>query len=150
MTGRRLRILFAILVALASRAPLALADAAKDAKANAKATAPAPATTAKGEKPIQTLEDLPRDARMALFDAQGLMEKGQNDKAVDVLAKYVKDHEKKDDNFLVRYQYASMLVQVDKRAEALKQYERAVQLEPRYDDGWLGLGETAYGLGDFK
>jgi tetratricopeptide (TPR) repeat protein len=25
-----------------------------------------------------------------------------------------------------------------------------VQLEPRYDDGWLGLGETAYGLGDFK
>jgi tetratricopeptide (TPR) repeat protein len=145
MNMRTLGILFVIIVALAPRAPLALADGEK---AGSKADAKAP--SARTEKPIQTLEDLPRDARLALFDAQQLMEKGQNDKAVEALAKYVKNHEGKDDNFLVRYQYASMLVQADKRADALQEYERVVQLEPRYDDGWLGLGETAYGLGDFK
>lgn len=148
---RTLRILFVILMALALRSPLALAggdDA--DNKAAAKAGTQAPSSSSKTEKPIQTLEDLPRDARMALFDAQQHMEKGENDKAVESLAKYIKGHDKKDDNFLVRYQYASMLVQVNKREEALKEYERVVELEPRYDDGWLGLGETAYGLGDFK
>jgi predicted Zn-dependent protease len=101
------------------------------------------------EKPVATLEDLPRDAKLALFEAQTLLEKGESEKAVEQLGKYVKSHEKKDDSFLVRYQYASMLVQVDRRAEALAEYERVVQLEPRYDAGWMGLGETAYGLGDF-
>ncbi len=142
MTTRILRILFAILVTLASRAPLSLAaDAGKEAaKASAKA---------KEEKPVETLEDLPRDARLVLFEAQQHLEKGENDKAVESLAKYIKSHQK-DAHFLVHYQYASMLVQVDKRAEALKEYERVVALEPRYDEGWLGLGETAYGMGDFK
>jgi tetratricopeptide (TPR) repeat protein len=140
MTMRMLRIIFTIVLALGARAPIALAADAK-AKATPKAAE---------EKPIQTLEDLPREARLALFEAQQHMEKGENDKAVEGLGKYVKAHEKKDDNFVVRYQYATMLVQVDKRAEALKEYERAVELEPRYADGWLGLGETAYGMNDFK
>lgn len=136
---RNLRILFAILVALSDRASFALA--AEKPKA--------PATTAKVEKPIETLEDLPRDARMTLFEAQQHMEKGENDKAVESLTKYIKGHQK-DAHFLVRYQYAGMLVQVDKRAEAVKEYEKVVALERRYDEGWLALGETAYGLGDFK
>jgi tetratricopeptide (TPR) repeat protein len=137
-----LRILFAILIALASRAPMALAaDAGKDA---AKAS-----TKAQEVKPVETLEDLPRDARLALFEAQQHLEKGENDKAVAGLAKYIKSHQQ-DAHFLVHYQYASMLVQVDKREDALKEYERVVAIEPRYDEGWLGLGETAYGLGDFK
>ena len=139
MTMRSLNILFAILVVLAARAPFALAGEKPKAAA----------TTAKVEKPIETLEDLPRDARMALFEAQQHMEKGENDKAVESLAKYIKAHQK-DAHFLVRYQYAGMLVQVDKRAEAVKEYEKVVALEPRYDEGWLALGETAYGLGDFK
>jgi tetratricopeptide (TPR) repeat protein len=139
MTMRTLNILFAILFALAARAPFALAGEKPKA----------PATTAKVEKPIETLEDLPREARMALFEAQQHMEKGENDKAVESLAKYIKGHQK-DPHFLVRYQYAGMLVQVDKRAEAVKEYEKVVALEPRYDEGWLALGETAYGLGDFK
>jgi tetratricopeptide (TPR) repeat protein len=101
------------------------------------------------QKPIQTMEDLPRDAKLALFEAQTLLEKGENAKAVETLGKYVRSHEKKDDNFLVRYQYATMLVQVDRREDALKEYERVVKLEPRYDAGWLGLGETAYGLGHY-
>jgi tetratricopeptide (TPR) repeat protein len=147
MTLRRLRILFAILVALALRTPLALADGDH---AGSRGGNHAPAASPNNTKPIQTLDDLPREARMALFDAQQHLEKGENALAVESLGKYVKSHEKKDDNFLVRYQYASMLVQVDRRADALKEYQRVVELEPRYDDGWLGLGETAYGLGDFK
>jgi predicted Zn-dependent protease len=104
---------------------------------------------AAGTKPIETIENLPRDARLALFEAQTLLETGEAAKAVEQLGKYVKSHEKKDDRFLVRYQYASMLVQVDRREDALKEYERVVQLEPRYDAGWMGLGETAYGLGQY-
>ncbi len=106
-------------------------------------------TNAPAEKPIDTLESLPRDAKLALFEAQSLLEKGESEKAVEQLGKYVRAHEKKDDRFLVRYQYASMLVQVDKREAALKEYERVTQLEPRYDAGWMGLGETAYAFGQY-
>lgn len=106
-------------------------------------------SAAKTEKPMQTMEDLPRDAKLALFEAQQLLEKGEDNKAVETLGKYVRSHEKKDDNFLVRYQYATMLAQVDRREDALKEYQRVVKLEPRYDAGWLGLGETAYGLGQY-
>lgn len=99
---------------------------------------------------IGSIESLPRDAKLVLLDAQQQLEAGNSEKAVKILEKYVNDHAKKDDSYLMRYQYASMLVQVDKRAEALAQYEKVVALEPRYDAGWLGLGETAYGLGEFK
>jgi predicted Zn-dependent protease len=102
------------------------------------------------EKPVETLEDLPRDAKLALFEAQSLLEKGETEKAVDQLGRYVRAHAKKDDRFLVRYQYASMLVQVDRREDAMAEYEHVVQLEPRYDAGWLGLGETAYSLGRYE
>lgn len=102
------------------------------------------------QKSVATLEELSRDAKLALFEAQSLLEKGETEKAVEQLGKYVRSHEKKDDQFLVRYQYASMLVQVDRREEALVQYEKVVQLEPRYDAGWMGLGETAYGLGQYE
>jgi predicted Zn-dependent protease len=110
-----------------------------------------PAAQPAGEaKPIDTIETLPRDAKLALFEAQTLLEQGQSEKAVEQLGKYIRSHEKKDDLFLVRYQYASMLVQVDRREDALKEYERVVTLEPRYDAGWMGLGETAYGLGQYE
>ncbi len=104
---------------------------------------------AKNEVKLGSVEALPRDAKLALYDAQQQLEAGNSEKAVDILAKYVNDHAKKDDNYLMRYNYASMLVQVDRREDALVQYQRSVALEPRYDAGWLGLGETAYGLGQF-
>jgi predicted Zn-dependent protease len=110
----------------------------------------APTVWSADPKPIATIEDLPRDARLALFEAQQQLEAGNSVKATETLAKWIREHEKKDDSFLMRYHYASMLVQIDRREDAIKQYERVVALEPRYDSGWLGLGETAYGLGDFK
>ena len=108
------------------------------------------AIAAEEEPKIGSIELLPRDAKLVLLDAQQQLEAGNAEKAVKILEKYVNDHAKKDDSYLMRYQYASMLVQVDKREEALAQYEKVVALEPRYDAGWLGLGETAYGLGQFK
>ena len=102
------------------------------------------------EPKIGSIETLPREAKLALLEAQQQLEAGSSEKAVKILEKYVNDHAKKDDSYLMRYHYASMLVQVDKREEALAQYEKVVALEPRYDAGWLGLGETAYGLGQFK
>jgi predicted Zn-dependent protease len=101
-------------------------------------------------KPLGSLDDLPREAKLALFEAQTQFEGGDSQKAVEILEKYVRDHAKKDDSYVMRYQYASMLVQVDRREEALAEYERVVALEPRYDAGWLGLGETAYGLGQYQ
>jgi tetratricopeptide (TPR) repeat protein len=100
-------------------------------------------------KPVETIDDLPRDARLALYEAQVFMEEGKVEKAAEVLEKYVRKTEKKDDRFLMRYHLASVLVQVDRREEALAEYERAVALEPRYGPAWLGLGETAYGLGRY-
>ena len=109
-----------------------------------------PARSAGEQPPMQTMETLPRDARLALYNAQQHLEKGEIDKAVDDLAKYVRDHEKKDDSYLMHYQLAGMLMQADRRDEALAQYERTVALEPRYAPGWIGVGETAYGLGNYK
>ncbi len=106
--------------------------------------------TAAEEPKIGSVETLPRDAKIALLEAQTQLESGHSEKAVDILEKYVRAHEKKDDHYLMRYHYASMLVQVDRRDEALVQYEKAVALEPRYDAAWLGLGETAYGLGQYQ
>jgi predicted Zn-dependent protease len=102
------------------------------------------------EPRLGSVETLPRDAKLALFEAQQQLEGGNSEKAVETLGKYVRDHAKKDDNYLMRYHYASMLVQVDRREEALAEYEKVVALEPRYDAGWLGLGETAYGLGQYQ
>jgi tetratricopeptide (TPR) repeat protein len=113
--------------------------------------AAAPARSAEPQPPMATMETLPRDARLALFNAQQHLEKGEIDKAADELAKYVRDHDKKkDDSFLMHYQLAGMLVQADRRDEALAQYERCVVLEPRYAPGWIGVGETAYGLANYK
>lgn len=109
-----------------------------------------PSGAAEAPKPVGSIDDLPREAKLALFEAQQQLEGGQSEKAVEILEKYVNGHAKKDDSFLMRYQYASMLVQVDRREDALLQYQRVVALEPRYDDGWLGLGETAYGLGQYQ
>jgi tetratricopeptide (TPR) repeat protein len=101
------------------------------------------------EKPIETIDDLPRDARLALYEAQVFMEEGEIEKSVEVLEKYVQRNEKTDDRFLMRFHLAGMLVQVDRREDALVQYQRAVELEPRYGPAWLGLGETTYGLGHY-
>jgi predicted Zn-dependent protease len=102
------------------------------------------------EPRIGSVETLPREAKLALLEAQQQLEAGTPEKAVEILARYVNAHAKKDDNYLMRYHYASMLVQADRRGDALAQYEKVVALEPKYDAGWLGLGETAYGLGQFK
>ncbi|HEU4365215.1 MAG TPA: tetratricopeptide repeat protein [Candidatus Krumholzibacteria bacterium] len=100
-------------------------------------------------RPVETIGDLPRDARLALYEAQVLMEEGKIEQSAAVIEKYVRKTEKKDDRFFMRYHLASVLAQVDRREEALAQYERAVALEPRYGPAWLGLGETAYGLGNY-
>ena len=133
-----------LLISLLCLALVAPAVSAADEKEPA--AAPKPGEPA----PIETIENLPRDAKLALFEAQTLLEKGESEKAVEQLGKYIRSHEKKDDRFLVRYQYASMLVQIDRREDALTEYERVVKLEPRYDAGWMGLGETAYGLGQYE
>ena len=101
------------------------------------------------DRPVETIEDLPRDARLALYEAQQFMEEGELDKSAEVLEKYVRKNENKDDRFLMHYHLAAVLVQVDRREDALAEYERAVALEPRYAPAWMGLGETAYGLGKY-
>jgi tetratricopeptide (TPR) repeat protein len=100
-------------------------------------------------KPVETEEDLPRDARLALYEAQQDLDAGDATKSAATIEKYVKDHEKKDDRFLMHYHLAGVLTQVDRRDDALEHYERAVALEPRYAPAWLGLGETAYGLANY-
>jgi predicted Zn-dependent protease len=98
------------------------------------------------QKPMATVEDLPRDARLALYEAQVKIEEGKLDRAADILARWAAEHEQKDDSYLIRYQLAGLYAQIDRPEDALVNFERTVALEPRYAAGWIGVGETAYRL----
>jgi cytochrome c-type biogenesis protein CcmH/NrfG len=117
----------AILIAAAIPVPRAAADDKKD--------------------PIDTIEDVPRRQRLALFKAQERKSKDDFEGAARVLGDYVKDNDEV--HFLVHYNYGNTLLAVDRPEEALVQYRAAVAQEPRFWQGWLNLGETAYNLGHY-
>jgi tetratricopeptide (TPR) repeat protein len=96
------------------------------------------------ERPVETMEDVPRKGRLALFKAQEKKSKGDFEGAAEILGKFV---EKNDDvHFLIHYNYGNTLLSIDNPEEALQQYQASVDLEPRFWQGWLNLGETAYNL----
>ena len=101
-------------------------------------------------KPLATVEDLPHDARLALYEAQLRIEEGKVDQAAERLAKWCGDRAGKDDSYLIRYQLASLYSQLDRPDDAHANFERTVALESRYAPAWIGLGETAYRLQQYS
>lgn len=101
--------------------------------------------TARSDKPIDTISDVPRRTRLALFKAQQHRDKGDFESSAAVLREFLVEHPD-GDHFLLRFYLANNLIQLERQEEALEHYQAAVRLEERYGQGWLNLGETAYNL----
>jgi tetratricopeptide (TPR) repeat protein len=94
---------------------------------------------------LDQIGDLPRKTRIALFTAQEKVQGVNFQGAVDVLLDFLKD-EPDNDHFWIRFFIADYYAHLDNIEEAYKHFERCVELEPRFAQGWLKLGETAYSL----
>ena len=96
------------------------------------------------QDPVDTIDDVPRKQRLQLFKAQEKKNRNDFEGAAKILGDFVRKND--DIHFLLYYNYGNTLVSVDRPEEALEQYKAAVALEPRFWQGWLNLGETAYNL----
>ena len=97
------------------------------------------------EKPPESVDDLQRKARLALFEASQFRDDGDYVAAARVVREYLEQHPD-NDHYLLRFSLANDLTKTDKDEEALPEYQRCVALEPRFAQGWLNLGELAYNL----
>lgn len=100
-------------------------------------------------KPLETVDDLNRKQRLALFTAQQERDKQDFVKAAEAVAEFLGKNPK-DDHYLLRFALASDLDRAEQPESALEQYKRCVALEPRFGQGWLNLGELAYNLEHYE
>jgi len=100
------------------------------------------------ERRIDDVSDVPAEARLALFEAQIMREEGKTDEAVDRLLAFLEDYPEQD-HFLVRFHLAASWARRGDQEEALKEYQRSVEMESLFAQGWLNLGELAYGMGKY-
>jgi tetratricopeptide (TPR) repeat protein len=99
---------------------------------------------AQEQEPVETMDDVPRRGRLTLFKAQAKKQKGEFEDAAKIIGDYVEGRD--DVHFLVHYNYGNALLTIEKPEEAIVQYSATVEKEPRFWQGWLNLGETAYNL----
>jgi tetratricopeptide (TPR) repeat protein len=132
-----------LILAIVAASPLVLSLAAHAADTNR------PPAGLQQASPLETIADLPVASRMAMFNAQGYQDEGKPKYAVQELEDFLKRNPE-DDHYLIRFFLANTLSQMDRFEDALQQYETTVKLEPRYKQGWLNLGETAYNLGRYE
>jgi tetratricopeptide (TPR) repeat protein len=107
-----------------------------------------PLMAEENERPVETIDDVPRKGRLALFKAQEKKDRGDFEGAAKELGKYV--GKKENAHFLVNYNLGNTLLSLDRSEEALQQYQAVVDKEPRFWQGWLNLGETAYNLEQYE
>jgi tetratricopeptide (TPR) repeat protein len=100
-------------------------------------------------KPIDTIDDVPYRARLAMTRAQDEYDQGNLEAAIKELREFVTRHAD-NDHFILRGQLGNLLVQAGKQEEAMTEYKTAVSLERRFTQGWLNLGEIAYNLGQYE
>jgi tetratricopeptide (TPR) repeat protein len=113
----------------------------------AEAAAPVP-TGSGGSKPIETIAEIPRKSRLAMFKAQQAREKGNFEEAATELLDFIAKNPE-NDHYLLRFHLGNSLARLERYEEALTQDQAAVRLEGRYAQGWLNLGEMAYNLGKY-
>lgn len=101
------------------------------------------------ERRIDDVSDVPAEARLALYTAQQLREEGDPDGAVNVILDFLEEHPEQD-HFLVRFHLAASWARRGSLEEALGSYQRSVEMEPLFAQGWLNLGELAYNLGRYE
>lgn len=99
-------------------------------------------------KPIDAISDVPRKARLALFNAYEARGNGDYKRSSQILLDFL-ERNPGDDHFVLRYQLGNSMSQTHSLEEQLEQYKKCVELEPRYAKGWMSLGEVAYNVGDY-
>jgi tetratricopeptide (TPR) repeat protein len=97
------------------------------------------------QEPIDTISEVPRKGRVALFKASEHVEKGEHEKAVEVLEDFLKK-DPEEEHFLVRFHLGNSLRELDRSKDAFEHYRIAVEMEERFADGWLSMAELAYSL----
>jgi predicted Zn-dependent protease len=110
--------------------------------------APNGAYAQRPEKPIDSLSDVPRKARLALFQAYEARGNGDYQKSSQILLDFL-ERNPGDDHFLIRYHLGNSMAQTHELKDQIEQYRKCVELEPRFAKGWLSLGETAYNAGQY-
>lgn len=98
------------------------------------------------ERRIDDISDVPAAARLVLYTSQQNREEGDPESAVDTLLEFLEKHPEHD-HFLVRFHLAVSWAQRGDLEEALKAYQRSVEMEPLFAQGWLNLGELGYNMG---
>ncbi len=98
------------------------------------------------ERRIDDISDVPADARLALYTAQQYREEGDPESAVNTLLELLEGRSELD-HFLVRFHLAVSWNRRGDLEEALTAYQRSVEMEPLFAQGWLNLGELAYNMG---
>lgn len=101
------------------------------------------------QKPIADIDDLSRNQKLALFKAQEKRDAGDYAGAAAEVQRFLEKNPQ-DDNYLLRFTLASDLNRAERPDDALVEYQRCVELEPRFAQGWLNLGELAYQLGQYN
>jgi tetratricopeptide (TPR) repeat protein len=99
-------------------------------------------------KPVDSIADVPRKARLALFQAYEVRGEGDYQQSSKILLDFL-ERNPDDDHFLIRYHLGNSMSQTHTMEDQLEQYQRCVELEPRFDKGWMSLGEVAYNLGEY-
>jgi tetratricopeptide (TPR) repeat protein len=100
------------------------------------------------DKPIDSISDAPRRARLVLFHAYEARREGDYEKSSKILLDYL-ERNLENDHFLVRFHLGNSMARSHSPEDQLEQYKKCVELEPRYAKGWMNLGEVAYNVGEY-
>lgn len=98
---------------------------------------------AEKESEIGTLADVPKSTRLAMFRAQEERQAGNFGRSTQILLNYLNKHPDRD-HFLLRFHLANSLSQEGEYEYAIVHYRKSVEMEDRFSQGWLNLGELAY------
>ena len=101
------------------------------------------------EKPLDTIKEVNRRTRLAMFKAQEQRDQGHYEKSAEMLEEFLADHPDLD-HYLFRYSLGSNYTLMGQTDKALIHYQACVKLEPRYSQGWLALGEAAYSMEQYS
>lgn len=103
---------------------------------------------AAGDDAIDAVTDVPRKGRVTLFKANAAREDGDIAGAARIIVEFLEKHPDQD-HFWLRFHLGANQLELGEREAAMASFQRTAELEPRFSQGWLSLGQTAYDLGRY-
>lgn len=88
-------------------------------------------------------------ARRAIFRSQQLLENENWAGSAELLQKCLTDYPDQD-HYLLRFHLANSLAKCDSLHAAVNNYQKAVELNPEFINGWLNLAETSYAIENYS